>query len=326
MRRREFIALIGGAPATWPFAVRAQQPAMPVIGFLSASSPTETYIAVAFNRGLREAGFVEGKSVMVEYLWADSRNDRLPTLAAHLVARNVALIVAVAGPNAPLAAKAATTSIPIVFVTATDPVESGLVASLNHPEGNLTGVYQLGTSLNPKRLEFLRELVSTTALVALLVNPTRLSTQDDLQTMQAAADKLGQKIRVFTASTDHEVEAAFLSMANQRVAGLIVHGDPFFTGHREQLVPLTKHYAIPAIFAWREFSAAGGLMSYGPNLETMYYQAGLYAGRILNGAKVGELPVQQPTEFELVINLKTAKALGLTVPPTLLATADEVIE
>jgi putative tryptophan/tyrosine transport system substrate-binding protein len=324
MRRREFIGLIGGA-AAWPLAVRAQQPAMPVIGFLHPGSPDSyPHVIAAMHKGLRETGYVEGRNVAIEYRWARGQSDRLPELAADLVRRQVAVIAALGGPNPPLAAKAATATIPIVFVTATDPVDTGLVTSLNHPNANLTGVHMLGTLLNPKRQELLHELLPTVALVAMLVNPTRASTQFELGDGQVAADKLGQQIRILNVSTDRELDAAFATIVEQRLGGLIVSGDPFFTDRRDQLVLLATRHAIPAIFAWREFAVAGGLMSYGMSLTTAYRQVGIYIGKILKGATPADLPVMQPTE--LVVNLKAAKVLGLTVPPALLARADEVIE
>jgi putative ABC transport system substrate-binding protein len=326
MRRREFITLLGGAAAaSWPLAARAQQPAMPVIGFLSGSSP-ETFYVAAFNQGLSEAGFVDGKNVVIEYHWVRGQYDRLPELVADLVHRRVAVIAAVAGPNPPLAAKAATATIPIVFVTATDPVDTGLVTSLNRPDANLTGVHMLGTLLSSKRQELLHELVPTAALMAMLVNPTRASTQYELREVQATADKIGQRLRILSAETDRDIDAAFATIVEQRIGGLIVHGDPFFTSRRDQIVPLTTRHAIPTIFAWREFPMAGGLMSYGPSLRAAYGQAGNYTGRILKGAKPSDLPVVQSTTFELVLNLKAAKVLGLEISPKVLALADEVIE
>jgi putative ABC transport system substrate-binding protein len=325
MRRREFISFLGGAAAAWPLAARAQQPTIPVVGFLSGSS-REPFRVAAFNQGLNEAGFVDGKNVMIEYHWVEGQYDRLPELAADLVHRRVAVIAAVAGPNPPLAAKAATATIPIVFVTATDPVETGLVTSLNRPDANLTGVHMIGTLLSSKRQELLHQLVPTAALVAMLVNPTRTSTQYELREVQAAADKIGQQLRILSAKTDRDIDAAFATIVEQRIGGLIVHGDPFFTSRRDQIVPLTIRHAIPTIFAWREFTTAGGLMSYGPSLRAAYGQAGIYTGRILNGAKPADLQVVQSTAFELVINLKTAKALGLTIPDKMLTVADEVIE
>src|SRR5208337_2196473 len=250
----------------------------------------------------------------------------LPELAADLVHRQVTVIAALGGPNPPLAAKAATATIPIVFATATDPVDTGLVTSLNRPNANLTGVHMLGTLLTPKRQELLHELVPTVALVAMLVNPTRASTQFELGDMRAAADKIAQQIRILNVSTDRELHAAFAIIVEQRIGGLLVSSDVFFTDRRDELVLLTTRHAIPTIFAWREFAVAGGLMSYGMSLTTAYHQAGIYVGRILKGAKPADLPVVQPTTLELVINLKAAKVLGLEVPPTLLARADEVIE
>ena len=327
MRRRKFLGVLGGAAAAWPLAARAQQPTMPMIGFLhSGSSKGFSHLIAAVHHGLAETGYVEGQNISTQYRWADGRNDRLPELAADLVHRQPAVIIAMGSPNPALAAKAATTTIPIIFVTGTDPVESGLLTSINRPNANLTGVHMFGTLLNAKRQEQLHELVPKADLVAMLVNPTRASTPSELEEIRAATDKIGQPVHIFSVSTDQELEAAFATVVEQRIGGLIVHGDPFFTARRDQLVLLTTRHAIPTIFAWREFAASGGLMSYGMSLITAYRQAGIYVGRIIKGAKPADLPVLQPTTFELVINLKAAKALGLTVPPTLLARADEVIE
>jgi ABC-type uncharacterized transport system substrate-binding protein len=327
-RRRDFITLLGGAAVAWPLAVRAQQPErMPVIGFLHPGSPDSyPHVIAAMHKGLSETGYVEGQNVAIEYRWARGQSDRLPELATALVHRQVAVIAALGGPNPPLAAKAATATIPIVFATATDPVDTGLLTSLNRPNANLTGVHMLGTLLNPKRQELLHELVPRVALVAMLVNPTRALTQLELGDVRAAADKIGQQIRILSASTDRELHEAFAIIVEQRIGGLLVSGDVFFTDRRDQLVLLTTRHAIPTIFAWREFAVAGGLMSYGMSLTTAYHQAGIYVGRILKGAKPADLPVVQATTFELVINLKAARVLSLEVPQSLLARADEVIE
>jgi putative ABC transport system substrate-binding protein len=326
MRRREFITFLGGG-AAWPLTARAQQRVMPVIGFLHPGSPDSyPHVIAAMRKGLSETGYVEGQNVAIEYRWARGQSDRLAELAADLVHRQVAVIAALGGPNPPLAAKAATATIPIVFATATDPVDTGLVTSLNRPGANLTGVHMLGTLLTPKRQELLHELVPTVVRVAMLVNPTRASTQFELEDVRAAADKITHQVHILNVSTDRELHAAFSIIVEQRIGGLLVSGDVFFTDRRDQLVLLTTRHAIPTVFAWREFAVAGGLMSYGMSLTTAYHQAGIYVGRILKGAKPADLPVVQPTTLELVVNLKAAKVLGLDVPPTLLARADEVIE
>jgi putative ABC transport system substrate-binding protein len=326
VRRREFITLLGGA-AAWPVAARAQQPAMPVIGFLRSTAATGSeHIVTAFLRGLKEAGFVEGRNVAIEYRWADNQNDRLPVLAADLIRRQVTVIVA-AGIPAALAAKAATTTIPIVFEIAADPVEVGLVASLNRPGGNLTGVTTLNVELGPKRLELLHEVVPTTRSIALLVNPAspvnaaRLSTDT-----QAAARAFGLQLNVLHASTERDFDAVFASLIQLRAGALVIGNDAFFLSRSEQLAALTVRHTQPTIFAYREFAAAGGLMSYGGSLTDAYRLTGVYTGRILKGEKPVDLPVQQSTKVELFINLKTAKTLGLTFPITLLGRADEVIE
>jgi putative tryptophan/tyrosine transport system substrate-binding protein len=325
MRRREFVALIGSVALGWPAAALAQQPALPVIGVLSPLPPLPSAKS-GLNEGLNEAGFIEGNNVTVEYRSASGHIDQLPALAADLVSRKVAVILAGGGPDSALAAKAATATIPIVFGTATDPIDSGLVTSISRPTANLTGVYLIGTLLNPKRLELLRELIPSAALMAVLLNPTRTGFQDEVREIQAAADKMGLKLRILTASTDGEIDAAFATLLEQHVGGLIVDGDQFFTERHDQLVLLTTRHAIPTIFAWREFVSAGGLMSYGTSLSAAWRQGGLYAGRILKGAKPADLPVVQPTTFDLAVNLTAAKVLGINVPPTLLARADEVIE
>jgi putative ABC transport system substrate-binding protein len=326
VRRREFITLLGGA-ATWPLAAHAQQPTTPVVGFLHTRSPSEFgHVVAAFNAGLNEAGYADGKNITIEYRWAEGQYGRLPELAADLVRRQVAVIAAVGGTTTALVAKAATATIPIVFATGADPVEAGLVASLNRPDSNLTGMGIFSNVLNAKRQELMRELLPTAALVAMLVNPTGATTQSELRDAQTTADKIGQQVRVFNASTDREIDAAFATIVEQRIAGLLVQGEPSFTDRRDQLVLLTTRHAIPTIFAWREFPAAGGLMSYGTSLTAAYRQVGVYAGRILKGAKPADLPVQQATAFELVINLRAAKGLGLTIPTAILLRADEVIE
>ena len=325
MRRRELMLLLSGA-MTAARALRAQQRAMPVIGFLGSTSPGPfAPLLAAFHRGLSETGYVEGQNVGIEYRWAEGQYDRLPELAADLVSRKVDVVAAASVPAA-LAAKSATSTIPIVFAGGADPVGGGLVASLARPGGNLTGFSVLKGELNPKRLELLSELVPQAGMIAVLVNPNNPNAERIIRDVEKAARGKGLQLHILRASTAGEIDAAFATLVQLDAGALVVGADPFFTSWGDQLVALAARHAVPAIYFGREFAAAGGLISYGPSVTGMYHQAGAYVGRILAGAKPADLPVQQPTKFELVINLNTAKALGLTIPQSILARADEVIE
>ncbi|HWX27709.1 MAG TPA: ABC transporter substrate-binding protein [Steroidobacteraceae bacterium] len=326
MKRREFIAFLGGAAATWPLTARAQEPRR-VIGVLGSASAASNLpdVEAAFIQGLKDTDFIEGKNISIEWRWAEGQYNRLPALAGELVARNVSVIFAFDLPSA-FAAKAATKTIPIVFTSGADPVKLGLVDSLNRPGGNLTGVFTLVSALGPKQLELLHEMLPSAGTIAFLVNTDNPNVQADAPEIQAAADALGQRLEVLTASTDGDLEAVFMTMVERRAGALVVKADPFFMDRRERLVALAARYAMPAIYSVRPYADVGGLASYGAAYVDLCQQAGSYAGKILKGAKPADLPVQQGVKFELVINLKTAKALGLKVPFHLLQLADEVIE
>ena len=328
MKRREFITLVGGAAATWPLGARAQQPAMAVIGFLGSASPDLYAKALqAFRQGLSDIGYVEGRNVAIEYRWAGGQNDRLPALAADLVRRQVSVIAVLVGTPAALAAKAATSTIPVVFQVGTDPVAAGLVASLARPGGNITGVTNLNTELGPKRLELLRELIPTANTIALLVNPTSpFITENISRELQSAARTLGLQLHILNASTERDFDKVFETLLQLRADALVIAPDAMFISRSEQLGALTLRHAVPAITQFREFTVAGGLMSYGGSFTEAARQVGVYTARILKGEKPGDLPVQQIAKVEMIINMKTAKALGLNVPNTLIGRADELIE
>ena len=327
MRRREFITLLAGAIAARPVAARAQQPTMPVIGFLNPASPQpwKDYIA-GFRAGLKEGGYLDGQNVTIEFRWAEGHYDRLPEMAADLVRRKVAVLVATGGALSVVAAKGATSTIPIVFTSGVDPIHAGFVTSLSHPGGNLTGVNLFVTTMEGKRLGLLRALVPGVQLIAVLLNPNRPDHTEHLSGVQEAASAVGQQIDILLASNESAIDAAFASAVQLHAGAMLVGSDPFFNSQRNKIIALTAQHAIPAIYEQREHALAGGLMSYGTDLSEGYRQAGIYAGRILKGEKPGDLPVVQATKFEFVINLKTAKALGIEVPPNLSAEADEIIE
>jgi putative ABC transport system substrate-binding protein len=327
MRRREFIAILAGAAGTWSLDTLAQQSAFPVVGFLSSASPKPYADRVAgFRNGLNETGYVECRDLAIEFRWAQGQYDRLPVFAVDLVRQKVAAIISSGGDVAALAAKAATSSIPIVVVTGSDPVKAGLVASFNRPGGNVTGASFVATELETKRLELLRDLVPSTAVIGVLINPTNPAAESRSKDLQMAARTLDRDIHIVNASNEGDLEAAFATLTQKPAGALLVSTDSFFTSQRDRLVALATQYALPTIYPWREFVEAGGLMSYGPIINEVYRQAGIYTGRILKGEKPADLPFVRPTKFELVVNMKTAKALGLTLPALFLARADEVIE
>jgi len=327
LRRREFITLLGGAAAAWPLAARAQQPAMPVIGFMSARSPEDSvHLLEAFRRGLEERGFVEGRNVVIEYRWARGDYDRLPDMAVDLVSRRVNVLTAVGGDPSPRAAKRATASIPIVFGMGGDPVKDGLVESFNRPGGNVTGMTLMTNLMEPKRFGLLRDLVPDARLVGVLVNPNFAPSARQLQQIEEAAGRIGQRLVVAQASTDAELDAGFVALVKRRADALLVAADPYFDTRRDRIVGFARRERLPAIYQFREYVLAGGLLSYGISITDAYRQFGVYTATILNGAKPADLPVLQPTKFELVINLKTAKDVGVKISDNLLSLADEVIE
>jgi putative ABC transport system substrate-binding protein len=325
LKRREFITLLGGAAATWPLAARAQQPAIPTIGFLDVGSPDLADRVAEFRKGLNETGYIEGRNVAIEYRWAEGRRERLPGMAADLIGRKV-VVIAAAPSSAASAAKAATTTVPIVFVSSFDPVSLGLVASLNRPGGNITGISVLAGELEAKLLQIARELVPNADLVGQLVNPKNLNAQNATKALRATAQAIGQQLIVVNASSENEIDVAFATLAGQRASALIVNADVVLSRQRAQIISLAARYAIPVIYPFPDFVMAGGLMSYGSDMAEGYHLSGGYTGRVLKGEKPGNLPVIQSTKIELIINLKTANAMGLTVPPSLLVRADKVIE
>jgi putative tryptophan/tyrosine transport system substrate-binding protein len=327
MRRREFITVVGGAAAAWPLSARAQQPAMPVVGFLNIASPRAfAGFVAAFHRGLNAGGYVEGRNVAIEYRWAEGDFDRLREQAADLVRRHVAVLVATGGTTTALLAKNATATIPVLFISGANPVDEGLVTSFSRPEGNATGVSVYTSELVGKRLQLLRELLPRGAMVALLGNPTGVVHKRETKDLEQAADAAGLQLLILEVTAESGFEAAFASVLQQRAGGLFVSADAFFTSKRDQIIEFAARHRLPAAYPWREYALAGGLMSYGASIPDAYRLIGDYAARILKGANPGDLPVQQPTTFDLVLNVKTAKALGLQIPATLLARADEVIE
>jgi ABC-type uncharacterized transport system substrate-binding protein len=327
MKRREFITLLGGAAAAWPVATRAQQPAMPVIGFMSGRSPEDSaHLVAAFRQGLGEAGFVEGQNIAIEYRWGLGQYDRMPALAADLVNRRVAVLVGVGGDVSGLAAKQATSTIPVVFGGGSDPVKAGLVESLSRPGGNATGYSLLTNEMEPKRLGMLHDLVPGAAVIGVLLNPNFPPAARQLQDLEEAARTIAQRLFVSKASNDEELNAAFTSLVQQRVGALLVAADPYFDTRRDRIIVFAEQNRLPTMYQFREYAVAGGLISYGPSITDMYRQAGIYTARILKGAKPADLPVLRPTKFEFVINMKTARALGLVIPAGLISFADEVIE
>jgi putative ABC transport system substrate-binding protein len=325
--RREFITLLGGAAVAWPLAARAQQPAMPVVGMLNGQSADNySHLAAALRLGLKNAGFIEGQNVLIEYRWAEGRDERLPAMAVELVNRQVAALVTGGSIWATISAKAATTTIPIVFTTGSDPVRLGFVPNLNRPGGNVTGVSFLAAQLIPKRLELASQLVAPDATLGFLGRPSEPRYAADRKEVDTAATALGRKVLFLEVASANDLGVAFAAATRQRVGVLVMHADPFFNSHRNELVALAAHHAVPTFYELRDFVTAGGLISYGTSIAGAYHQAGSYVGRLLKGERAGELPMVQSTRFELVINLKTAKALGIEIPPTLLARADEVIE
>jgi putative ABC transport system substrate-binding protein len=325
MRRREFIGSLIGAAVGWPLDTGAQQPTMPVIGYLNTRAPNEdVHVLAAFRQGLKEAGYIEGRNVTIEYRWAEGHNDRLPALAADLVRRQVTVIAA--NSQATVGAKAATTAIPIIFITSADPVQVGFAASLNRPGGNLTGAASLNMELGPKRLQLLHELLPNAGTMAALINPTFPGSDVQVRDLQGAASTLGLQVNILRANTEREITAAFAKIGQLQASGLVIGADPYFNSQDEKLATLALRHAMPTIHSFREFAAGGGLMSYGGSIRDVYRLGGVYTGRILKGEKPADLPVQQSTKIELILNLKTAQTLGLIIPPSILALADEVIE